>query len=115
MEDSLDAGEIPAEMDVNETAGVEAVGPAIEPTLATEVMTLEPEEQQNRCTICMKDHSYNHGDGRTLKLNAYGYYFHYKCIYGWLNGSSPNRNLCPECRAQFSVQLRQARPVVMAS
>jgi hypothetical protein len=60
----------------------------------------------------MEDHFHSHCDGRrTLKLKTCGHYFHLECVRDWLNGPSPNSNLCPECRVQFSGTRRHVRPI----
>jgi hypothetical protein len=84
------------ETDINDVASVEAYGPTIDPNDVAEITTIKPTDQL--CTICSEDHFFSHSDGRTMKLNTCGHYFHFECIRDWLNGTSPNSNLCPECR-----------------
>ncbi|KAI4675056.1 uncharacterized protein J4E88_007960 [Alternaria novae-zelandiae] len=98
---------------VDDTASVEPYGPTISLIdLATDATTI-PEDQC--CTICMEDHVDGTRRSETVKLNSCGHLFHYDCIFEWLNGTSSNSNLCPECRIQFSEQRRPVRPVQPAS
>jgi hypothetical protein len=97
------------ESDIGEDVETEAYGPLIDPDDLAEAVLVKPTGQ--RCTVCMEDHDYNYGDGRTMKLHTCGHYFHYECIRDWLNGASTNSNLCPECRIQFSDSRRLVRPV----
>ncbi|KAI4956792.1 hypothetical protein J4E86_005263 [Alternaria arbusti] len=98
---------------VDDTASVEPYGPTISLIdLATDATTI-PEDQC--CTICMEDHVDGTRRSETVKLNTCGHLFHYDCIFEWLNGTSSNSNLCPECRIQFSEQRRPVRPIQPAS
>jgi hypothetical protein len=94
---------------IEEDVEMEAYGPLIDPNDLAEAVHIKPTGQ--RCTVCMENHDYNWGDGRTMKLGTCGHYFHYECIRDWLNGTSTNNNLCPECRQQFSEDRRSVRPV----
>ncbi|KAI4695025.1 uncharacterized protein J4E84_001649 [Alternaria hordeiaustralica] len=93
--------EIP-DLTIADTADVEPYGPLLDLTDLAAATTTVPEDQC--CTICMEDHSHSSSDSHagTMKLNSCGHLFHYKCIFEWLNGTSSNSNLCPECRVQFS-------------
>ncbi|KAI4666398.1 uncharacterized protein J4E79_002436 [Alternaria viburni] len=97
----------------DDTADVEPYGPPLDLIDLAATTTTVPEDQC--CTVCMESHSHSTSDGGTMKLNSCGHLFHYKCIYEWLNGTSSNSNLCPECRIQFSEQRRPVRPVQPAS
>jgi len=96
---------------IDDTADVEPYGPVLDLTDLAAATTTVPEDQC--CTICMEDHSHGSIDshGGTMKLDTCGHLFPYKCIFEWLNGTSSNSNLCPECRIQFSEQRRPVRPV----
>ncbi|KAI4702506.1 hypothetical protein J4E81_002870 [Alternaria sp. BMP 2799] len=98
---------------IDDTADVEPYGPPLDLIDLAATTTTVPEDQC--CTVCMENHSHSISDGGTMKLNSCGHLFHYKCIYEWLNGTSPNSNLCPECRIQFSEQRRPVRLVQPAS
>jgi hypothetical protein len=37
----------------------------------------------------------------SVQLKTCGHFFHYRCLHDWFNGTSPNSNLCPECRARI--------------
>ncbi|KAI4626501.1 hypothetical protein J4E83_003652 [Alternaria metachromatica] len=97
----------------DDTADVEPYGPPLDLIDLAATITTVPEDQY--CTVCMENHSHSTSDGGTMKLNSCGHLFHYKCMYEWLNGTSSNSNLCPECRVQFSEQRRPVRPVQPAS
>jgi len=97
----------------DDTADVEPYGPPLDLIDLAATTTAAPEDQC--CTVCMESHSHSTSDGGTMKLNSCEHLFHYKCIYEWLNGTSSNSNLCPECRIQFSEQRRPVRPVQPAS
>jgi hypothetical protein len=51
--------------------------------------------KDENCSICMEDYTFV-----SVKLDNCGHFFHYRCLHDWLNGTSPNSNLCPECRAR---------------
>ena len=97
----------------DDTADVEPYGPPLDLIDLAATTTTVPEDQC--CTVCMENHFHTTGDRGTMKLNSCGHLFHYNCIFEWLNGTSSNSNLCPECRIQFSEQRRPVRPVQPAS
>jgi hypothetical protein len=64
--------------------------------------------QEQCCTICIEPLG-----AVGVKISACGHYFHFRCIQEWLNGTSPNGNLCPECRTQICAKRRKVRHVAV--
>ncbi|KAI4652399.1 hypothetical protein J4E93_002601 [Alternaria ventricosa] len=83
-------------------AYLEAYGAPIEP-LKHGAWDLDiPQDQL--CVVCLETHGL-----LGAKMSACGHYFHFACIKEWMNGTSPNSNLCPECRAQICNERRKVR------
>ncbi|CBY01233.1 hypothetical protein IAQ61_003049 [Plenodomus lingam] len=93
--------------DFDEPVELEAFGPCTELEPIANTVTAMPPNQY--CTICIEVYTNGENDMRIVRLNACAHYFHYACLWSWANGTSPNRNLCPECRTQFSEVRRSVR------
>jgi hypothetical protein len=50
-------------------------------------------------------------DRRCVFMEACQHGFHAECIEEWVNGTSVNRDRCPECRRQIVEWKRAVRPV----
>ncbi|KAI4628519.1 hypothetical protein J4E83_003069 [Alternaria metachromatica] len=83
-------------------AYLEAYGPAIEPLKHGKWDLDIPQDQL--CVVCLEAHGL-----LGAKMSACGHYFHFACIKEWMNDTSPNFNLCPECRAQICNERRKVR------
>jgi len=60
--------------------------------------------QDQLCVVCLETHGL-----LGAKMSACGHYFRLDCIKEWMNDTSPNSNLCPECRAQICNERRKVR------
>ncbi|KAF2027341.1 hypothetical protein EK21DRAFT_114967 [Setomelanomma holmii] len=118
VDDFLDAqdnlnGIIPSEIqnDINAGAAVEAYDPEIEPIEFAYAVVGEERPTSQNCAICAEDYGHPREYDLCLKLRACGHYFHYACVYDWINGVATNSNRCPECRAEICKQRRDLRVV----
>ncbi|KAI4919988.1 hypothetical protein J4E90_002128 [Alternaria incomplexa] len=83
-------------------AYLEAYGPVMQPLDHAKWDLDIPQDQL--CVVCLETHGL-----LGAKMSACGHYFHFACIKEWMNDTSPNSNLCPECRAQICNERRKVR------
>ncbi|KAI4715048.1 hypothetical protein J4E89_000734 [Alternaria sp. Ai002NY15] len=83
-------------------AYLEAYGPCIQPLEHAKWDLDIPQDQL--CVVCLEPHGL-----LGVKISACDHYLHFACIKKWMNGSSPNSNLCPECRAQICNERKKVR------
>jgi len=83
-------------------AYLEAYGPVMHPLDHARWDLDIPQDQL--CVVCLETHGL-----LGAKMSACGHYFHFACIKEWMNDTSPNSNLCPECRAQICNERRKVR------
>jgi hypothetical protein len=102
--DDYDEEEMDEEMlhDCYTEAYLEAFGPYVRP-LDHSAWDLDSPEDQC-CVVCLETHGFI-----SVKMSACGHYFHLACIKEWLNQTSPNANLCPECRTQICRERQKVR------
>ncbi|KAI4696176.1 uncharacterized protein J4E88_000348 [Alternaria novae-zelandiae] len=83
-------------------AYLEAYGPCIQPLEYGKWDLDIPQDQL--CVVCLETHGL-----LGARMSPCGHYFHFACIKRWMNGTSPNSNLCPECRAQICNERKKVR------
>ncbi|KAH6875805.1 hypothetical protein BKA58DRAFT_467540 [Alternaria rosae] len=83
-------------------AYLEEYGPFIQPLEHGKWDLDIPQDQF--CVMCLETHRL-----LGVKMSACGHHFHFAYIKEWMNGSSPNSNLYPECRAQTCNERRKVQ------
>jgi hypothetical protein len=73
---------------------LETYGPVLQPLHHASLIVKVTEDEN--CGICMEHYTFV-----SVQLKTCGHFLHYRCLHDWFNGTSPNSNLCPECRARI--------------